>query len=142
MTVETAADDMMEFLPDEPQAAMGGPRSPWRILIVDDDEDVHEATVLSLQSLEVLGRGLSFLHAHSAAEAAALLRRQTDVAVVLLDVVMENHQAGLSLVDHIRRTLGLHNVRLILRTGQPGYAPEMEVVRDYDINDYKTKSEP
>lgn len=141
MTPETAEDDTMEFLPDEPQAAPVSLRTPWRILIVDDDEDVHESTVLSLQGLEVLGRGLSFLHARSAAEAAAVLMRETDVAVVLLDVVMEDHHAGLSLVDHIRRTLGLHNVRLILRTGQPGYAPELEAIRDYDINDYKTKGE-
>lgn len=32
-------------------------------------------------------------------------------------------------------------VRIILRTGQPGQAPERQVMVDYDINDYKEKTE-
>ena len=142
MTSDASADDdRFDFLPDEPAAVAAASRAPWQVLVVDDDADVHESTVLGLQGLEVLGRGLSFLHAYSAAQAEALLERTPEVAVVLLDVVMEDHHAGLSLVDRIRRTLGLHNLRIILRTGQPGYAPELDAIRDYDINDYKTKGE-
>jgi diguanylate cyclase (GGDEF)-like protein len=37
--------------------------------------------------------------------------------------------------------MGVLEARIILRTGQPGYAPEIDAIRDYDINDYKTKSE-
>ncbi|MFZ6649798.1 DUF3369 domain-containing protein, partial [Undibacterium sp. TJN25] len=80
-------------------------------------------------------------HAYSAAEARDILQQETDIAIILLDVVMEQEDAGLQLVSHIRKTLGMSDVRIILRTGQPGYAPEIDAIRDYDINDYKTKSE-
>ena len=113
----------------------------WRVLIVDDDKDVHQSTGFALANTEVLGRPLEFLHAYSAAEAMHLLREQTQIAVILLDVVMESDDAGLQLVRRIRQELGNSEARIILRTGQPGYAPEMEAIRDYDINDYKTKSE-
>lgn len=113
----------------------------WRIMIIDDDPDVHSATTFALGSLEIQQRSLSFLHAYSAAEARDILAHETDIAIILLDVVMEQEDAGLQLVSHIRNTLGLTDVRIILRTGQPGYAPEIDAIRDYDINDYKTKSE-
>ena len=113
----------------------------WRILIVDDDADVHAATTFALGNLEMLGRPLAFLHAMSAAEARTLLQHESDIAVILLDVVMEQEDAGLQLVRFIREDCQLCEVRIILRTGQPGYAPEMDAIRDYDINDYKTKSE-
>ena len=114
---------------------------PWRILVVDDDQDVHEATVLALRGLEILGRPMQFLHARSASEALDCLHHETDIAVILLDVVMETLTAGLDIVATIRGELGLVNLRIVLRTGQPGYAPEIETIRRYDINDYKAKSE-
>lgn len=139
------AHDDLVFLDDAPATAGASTpqaqRDRWRILIVDDDADVHSATTFALGSLEVLGRGLEFLHAYSAAEARELLSRVPGIAVILLDVVMEQPDAGLHLVRHIRETLGLQEVRIILRTGQPGYAPEMDAIRDLDINDYRTKSE-
>ncbi|GAB6141530.1 EAL domain-containing protein [Methylosoma difficile] len=113
----------------------------WKILVVDDDEDVHLATVHALQDLDILGRLPSFLHAYSAAECISLLSVHSDVAVVLLDVVMESQDAGLKLVSDIRNQLKQAMPRIILRTGQPGYAPELDAIRQYDINDYKTKSE-
>ena len=114
---------------------------PWRILVVDDDADVHSTTLFALGNVEMQGRPLTFLHAYSATEAFAVLGRERNIAVILLDVVMERADAGLQLVRRIRDELGLHDVRIILRTGQPGYAPEMEAIRGYDINDYRTKSE-
>jgi diguanylate cyclase (GGDEF)-like protein len=136
-------DDLLEFLDDADSAALdpAATRLPWRILIVDDDTDVHKATELAMQGLQVEGHPLAFLHAKSAAEARRMLRSEPDVAVVLLDVVMESEDAGLQLVRHIREELRLRAVRIVLRTGQPGYAPEIETVQAYDINDYKTKSE-
>jgi diguanylate cyclase (GGDEF)-like protein len=126
---------------DEVDAVDIGRRPPWRILVVDDDADVHSTTTFALANVIMQGRELAFLHAYSAAEAFALLGRESDIAVILLDVVMERADAGLQLVRRIRDELGLHDVRIILRTGQPGYAPEMEAIRGYDINDYRTKSE-
>ncbi|HRF74483.1 MAG TPA: EAL domain-containing protein [Accumulibacter sp.] len=114
---------------------------PWTLLVVDDDPEVHSVTRLVLNDLQILGRPLHLLHAHSGAEARALLAGHPEVAVALLDVVMETAQAGLELVSHIRQELGLVECRLILRTGEPGYAPELAVIQDYDINDYRTKGE-
>ncbi len=115
--------------------------SPWLILIVDDDPDVHLTTEFALGSELIHGRGLQFVHAYSAAEAESILSKPNDIAVILLDVVMESDDAGLRLVRVIRDTLGLSVPRIILRTGHPGYAPEQDVIRDYDIDDYRTKSE-
>ncbi|MBI3284959.1 MAG: EAL domain-containing protein [Burkholderiales bacterium] len=141
--IHSSEDDLV-FL-DEPDthdpSAASRPKPTWRIMIIDDDPDVHSATTFALGSLEIQHRPLSFLHAYSAAEARDILQHETDIAIILLDVVMEQEDAGLQLVSHIRKTLGLSDVRIILRTGQPGYAPEIDAIRDYDINDYKTKSE-
>lgn len=136
-------DDLLELLdePEHVQAEHRPPNRPWRILIVDDDGDVHKATELAMQGLTVEGQPLVFLHASSAAQARQLLASEDDLAVVLLDVVMESEDAGLQLVRHIRDELRLNALRIVLRTGQPGYAPEIETVQAYDINDYKTKSE-
>lgn len=113
----------------------------WRILIVDDDKDVHEATEFALSGMEIQGRSLRLFHVYSGREAIDFLDRETDIAVILLDVVMESDDAGLKTVDAIRNELMLLNTRIILRTGQPGQAPEAETITRYDINDYKTKSE-
>jgi len=114
---------------------------PWRILIIDDDEDVHQATSFALKGLVLFERPLHFLHAYSAAQAREILVKETDLALVFLDVVMETPEAGLQLIGFLREQAKLSTTRIILRTGQPGYAPEQETILRYDINDYKTKSE-
>jgi diguanylate cyclase (GGDEF)-like protein len=124
---------------DEHQGAAEG--NVWRIMIIDDDEDVHSATTFALGNLEMQHRPLQFVHAYSAREAREILQKEQEIAVILLDVVMEADDAGLQLVRYIREVLKMADVRIILRTGQPGYAPEIDAIRDFDINDYKTKSE-
>jgi CheY-like chemotaxis protein len=139
----TDSDEFVDLIDDRHGA--GGPPGDgtpgWRVLIVDDEREVHSATRFALKDLIVAARPLEFLHAYSASEARALMASTPGIAVVLLDVVMERGNAGLELVRAIREELGLADTRIILRTGQPGYAPELEVIRDYDINDYKTKAE-
>ncbi|MDR7035403.1 signal transduction histidine kinase/CheY-like chemotaxis protein [Methylobacterium sp. BE186] len=133
-------DDILHLIPDEvpslPERA-----GTWAVAVVDDDPAVHEGTRYALAGYTLDGRGLEILSAHSAEEARALLRARRDIAVVLLDVVMETDDAGLVLVDFIRRELRDETARIILRTGQPGQAPERRVIVDYDINDYKAKTE-
>lgn len=114
---------------------------PWRILIADDEEDVHSITRLILAKISFKQRPVQLLSAYSAAEAELLLQTEADIAVILLDVVMETENAGLRLVETIRNQLNNKAVRIILRTGQPGQAPEEAVIVDYDINDYIAKSE-
>ena len=135
-----ADDELMAFAEPEESAAPTD-RGHWQVLLVDDEPDVHAATLLALKGLVIEGRPLAFTHAHSGAEARAILQRQTDFAVAVVDVVMEEADAGLQLVRHLRETLHNTALRIILRTGQPGYAPEIETIQKYDINDYKTKAE-
>lgn len=137
--VDRAGDDLV-FV-EEDSAVEPACAKPWRVLVVDDDEDVHAATRFALARTLVLHRPLELLHAHSSQQALSLLRDEPDIAVILLDVVMETPDAGLQTIDAIRNGLKLANTRIILRTGQPGHAPEEDTITRYDINDYKTKSE-
>jgi len=113
----------------------------WKVLIVDDDPEIHSVTQLALSDLVVLGKRLEYIHAYSGRDACQLIEQHNDIVLVLLDVVMETDDAGLNVVKHIRETLLRQDIRIVLRTGQPGYAPEESVIKDYDINDYKTKTE-
>ena len=115
--------------------------SPWKVLIADDEPEVHTVTRLVLGSFRFDQRPIEFLSAHSAVEAYQLLRQHPDIAVLLLDVVMESEQAGLGLVRRVREELANPFVRIVLRTGQAGKVPEHEVIAAYDINDYKEKTE-
>ncbi len=142
------ADDAESPFVDETDVSSNGagasPSSsapPWKIAIVDDEQEVHDVTVLALRSVSFSDRGLSFLSARSAQSAKKLLAENPDIALVLLDVVMETDDAGLKLVKYIRDELGYGHVRVVLRTGQPGQAPEATVIRHFDISDYRTKTE-
>ncbi|WP_299412516.1 diguanylate cyclase [Acaryochloris sp. IP29b_bin.148] len=113
----------------------------WKIIVVDDEEQVHAVTRLALKNFKFADKSLKILSAYSGEEAQKLLDENPDTAVLLLDVVMETDEAGLELVKYIRENLHNLFVRIILRTGQPGIAPEKSVIEGYDINDYKTKTE-
>ncbi|HRQ80772.1 MAG TPA: DUF3369 domain-containing protein, partial [Azospirillaceae bacterium] len=139
------SDDFL-FADDDPAApadaaAEAEPPAPWIVLIVDDDVAIHATTKMVLRGFRFEGRAVEFLSASSAAEARAILHRTPGVAAILLDVVMESDDAGLQLVRYIRNELNNRKVRIILRTGQPGQAPERDVILNYDINDYKSKTE-
>jgi len=133
-------DDELLFI-DESETEEILPESSWKLLVVDDEQSVHDVTKLALKNFVYANKNLSIIHAYSATEAAKVLVQHPDIAVILLDVVMEHDQAGLDLVKHIRNELCNPFVRIILRTGQPGQAPEQEVIINYDINDYKEKTE-
>ncbi|WP_218309433.1 response regulator [Alteromonas antoniana] len=127
------ADDEEE----EPSEQLGS----WKVLVVDDEPEVHAVTKLALSDFVLNGKTLDFISAYSGAEAKKLFREHTDIAVVLLDVVMETDDAGLKVAEYVRNDLDNHFTRIILRTGQPGQAPEKDVIINYDINDYKSKTE-
>ncbi len=115
--------------------------APWKVLLVDDEPDIHDITKLTLSRFRLDGRALTFLHAYTGAEAKQVLARETDIALVFLDVVMENDDSGLEVARWMREDLGNQFTRIVLRTGQPGQAPEERVIVNYDINDYKEKTE-
>lgn len=115
--------------------------APWKVLLVDDEPDIHDVTKLTLSRFRLDERALTFLHAYNGAEAKEILARETDIALVFLDVVMEKEDSGLEVARWMRKDLDNQFTRIVLRTGQPGQAPEERVIVDYDINDYKEKTE-
>jgi response regulator RpfG family c-di-GMP phosphodiesterase len=115
--------------------------APWKVLLVDDEPDIHDITKLTLSRFRLDDRALTFLHAYSGAEAKEILARETDIALVFLDVVMEKEDSGLEVARWMRKEQDNQFTRIVLRTGQPGQAPEERVIVDYDINDYKEKTE-
>ena len=114
---------------------------PWVVAVIDDEPGIHDVTRLVLRRLKFDGRPIECVFASSAAQGRELFASRPDIAVALIDVVMENDRAGLELVEHVRRTAGNMLTRIILRTGQPGMAPEREVVTHFEIDDYRDKSE-
>jgi len=113
----------------------------WKILIADDDVGVHNVTELVFSSFKFDNKPIKFINTYSGNETIDVLKKEKDIAVILLDVVMETDDAGLEVIERIRNELNNRMIRIILRTGQPGQAPEEQVLIDYDINDYKNKSE-
>lgn len=134
------SDDLL-FADDVADDTGGLPEPVWKVLIVDDDDQIHAVTKMVLSDFRFRDSRLQFLSAYSGKEGYEMIAANPDLAVVFLDVVMETEAAGLDLARDIRGALGNDYVRIILRTGQPGQAPERKVIVDYDINDYKEKSE-
>lgn len=116
-------------------------KAQWKILVVDDEEDVHSVTRMALKGFTYKDREIQFLHTYSAKETIKVLSQCKDIALIFLDVVMESNNAGLELVKYIRNKLNNNLTQIVLRTGYPGQAPEREVITEYEINDYKTKTE-
>lgn len=134
--------DTLLFAEETAPSAPASDATPWKILVVDDEESVHQITRLVLRDVQFDDRPILLLEAHSAAEARAILEKEgEEIALALVDVVMEQDDSGLRLVETIRTELHNHITRLVLRTGQPGQAPEERVIQQYDINDYKDKTE-
>ncbi len=142
-------DDLIYFCDEVEQVSLESSEAlgisatdTWKIMIVDDDLAVHRATQLALNNFQFAGKSLEFISAYSGEEAKQLIAsEQPDIAFILLDVVMETTDAGLQVVRYIREELKNQQVRIVLRTGHPGEAPEESVILNYDINDYKLKVE-
>ena len=137
---DPADSDDLILVDDDSSAEKKASANVWSVLVVDDDEDVHETTRFALRNATILDRPIQLIHARSAAEARKTIDGRGDIAVALIDVVMETPDAGLRLVRDLR-SAGFSEMRIVLRTGQPGYAPELSVIAEYEIDDYRTKSE-
>jgi len=126
---------------DNKQVPVINPKEPWKVMIVDDEQEIHDVTQIALDGFIFHNKPISFISAYSGEEAKLLLKEHPDISVIFLDVVMEENDTGLQVVKYIRDTLHNYLVRIILRTGQPGEAPEEKTIINYDINDYKHKAE-
>ena len=135
-------DDILVFEEEETDdVAVNTSLEAWKIIIIDDEPTVHQVTQLALKNLIFDGKPLTFFSGYSSQEAKELIAAHPDTALILLDVVMDSNDAGLQVVKYIRENLKNKRTRIILRTGQPGEAPEESVIINYDINDYKLKVE-
>ena len=142
MTLPESNEDEILFASEEDEDTTNSPHlETWKILIVDDEKEIHSVTKMALADFQFENRKLEFVSAYSGKEAKDLLKDNRNFALILLDVVMESDHAGLEVVKYIRKDLGNNLSRIILRTGQPGQAPEEKVILEYDINDYKSKTE-
>lgn len=146
MAAHSVIDDFIHFADEDefthPNTKINEVASQhWKLLIVDDEPSVHDVTKLVLSDCKFEDRYLEFISAFSAAEAKEILKQHNDIALVLLDVVMEDDHSGLEIAEYIRSRLKNNTIRIVLRTGQPGQAPERDVITNYDINDYKAKTE-
>ncbi len=119
----------------------GNTMNPWKILITDDEKDIHYVTEKVLSDFIFKGKKVTFLHAYSKKESETIIRENSDIAIVLLDVVLETENAGLELIHYIREELSNSIIQIVIRTGQPGFAPEQSIINKYDINDYRLKTE-
>ncbi len=140
-TNENLSDRPLLFAEETPPTIVVTGDGTWKVLIVDDDDQVHLVTRMVLGNLIIAGRRTQFLSAYSAVEAKGLFAQHDDIAVMLLDVVMESDDSGLQLARYLREDLKNESIRIIMRTGQPGLAPERHIIDHYDINDYRSKSE-
>lgn len=133
--------ELLLFQEEAANASIRQGLKPWKIIIADDEEEVHIMTKMVMRKFQYQDRPMELLTAYSGEQTKQLMREHDDIAIVLLDVVMEHENSGLEVVKYIREILKNPFVRIILRTGQPGQAPQDDVIRNYDINDYKSKTE-
>lgn len=139
--MQNPSSELLSFFEEQEEMLVDTINRKVKVLIVDDDEEVHTVTKLALNDFVYNNAKLHFLSAFSEKEAKEIICDNPDIAVVFLDVVMEEEDSGLKLVQYIRNEVNNHEIRIVLRTGQPGHAPERKVIFDFDINDYKEKTE-
>ncbi|MFA5906451.1 MAG: response regulator [Desulfobacula sp.] len=134
-------DGPVEFIEDNASLNQESSDRSWKVMIVDDEKSIHDITTASLKGFMFEGMGIRFLNAFSGQEAVALFHLHPDTALLIVDVVMETQNAGLNFVHYIREKLKNHVVQIVIRTGQPGLAPESDVISKYKINAYYSKTE-
>lgn len=133
--------DLMDFLLDDDMGENLSPENYWNVLIVDDDPSIHQATKYVLSDFTFYGKKINWLDAYTSEDAKYIVHQNRDIALMFLDVVMETDNAGLNFVKWFRESKINPSTRIVLRTGQPGQAPEPEIIVNYDLHDYKTKTE-
>ncbi len=116
-------------------------KDTYKVIIADDDDEVHKITKMLLGDFTFNSRKLEFIDTYSGSETMEVLASRDDIAILFLDVVMEKKNSGFEVVEYLRNDLHNYMTRVILRTGQPDEAPQEKVIEKYDINDYRLKTE-
>ncbi|PHR72312.1 MAG: two-component system response regulator [Arcobacter sp.] len=131
----------MDFFKDEPLVTKILKKKKLKIVVADDEEDVHILTRNVLRKFEYDNKELEIISTYTGKETIEVLKQNPDVVLLLLDVIMETDDAGLEVCKKIRNELNNHSIQIILRTGQASDIPPYTVVTEYEINDYKEKTE-
>lgn len=109
-----------------------------KILIVDDQEDIRLITRMSLRRLKWKDLPLDLHVASSGAESIAFVQAHPDTQVVIMDIMMEHDQAGLEAIEALYAMYP--RIQFIVQTAQAGLLSEHEVICQYPITNYLTKS--
>lgn len=113
-----------------------------KVLTVEDDINYQHALTNSLKEMRPEDNcEIEVLTANSVSQAALVLSLHPDIALTFIDVVMEDDDSGLRLVSTIREVIGNADMRIVLLTGQPGFAPEQQIMKTLDIDEYWNKSD-
>ena len=113
----------------------------WRVLAVDDDPDFQRTLVAAFRDMQAFGRPVELVQSFSVSEAARLLARDRDFALILASVTMDAGEDALALVKGIRGMLGLSTPRIVLLTDPPGGASIEQAMEDYDLSDCCRKAD-
>jgi CheY-like chemotaxis protein len=113
----------------------------WKVLVIDDDENIHRSTRLALDKFLFDGKPLLINSTYSASEAKEWLNHNQNVALVIVDSTLETVFAGFDIIRHIRETMGNRLIRIIFRTDHTGDLPEQKVVLDQEIDGFLTKDD-
>lgn len=113
----------------------------WQVLIVDDDPNGHVMPQRALNELTFRRRKVEVIDAFSTGEALKKLEENADIAVAVVDIILQTEDEGLRLVRTIREEMGNRLIRIILRSGEERKFPESRLIIDYDINGYTGRSE-
>ncbi len=113
----------------------------WRVLIVDDDNFIHRMIKEINKNLRFENRAIDFISAYNSDEAKEILIKNNNVALVLMDIFLETENSGLSLAKFIREDLKNTETRIVLITGQGSMDLQEEIILNYDINGYESKTD-
>jgi CheY-like chemotaxis protein len=138
--------DELTFVDEQAETDPSGQADrPWKVLIVDDERDVHQSTGFAFLGVKFEGRLIAFESAFSGQEALQMVlsNRAELPDLVLMDVVMQTPTDGLDTVRQLRRELAQRNIPfIILRTGQAGNLLNHDALgQDQDIDLVVNKSE-
>lgn len=130
-----------KLIKDDMEPIPNNRNSSWKVIIVDDDNFVHRMIKEINNNLSFEGKRIEFYSAYTSEEAIKLLNENKDIALVLLDVFLEEKDSGLHLVKHIREDIKDTDVRIVLMTDKGSMSLQEEVILHYDINGYENKSD-
>ena len=111
----------------------------WKVLITDDQEMIHVMIKHYLKDYQFQGIGLQFIDSFSCKDAKSLLNNNPDIAVVILDVMLEEPDSGFQIVQYIRETLNNKLLKIIMLTGNLDIEKAKFFFMTYDIDIYCPK---